>query len=141
ENFIATAVVPTYPFDLVSANALAGWSIRALRASKIAATIYTVRRDSDNTTLAVAAALPAGEGDFSAVAAFVGAPNTQACATTLGLDTIVVTDASALFVNEYVTGAGIPANTYILDLSAAPTVQISNAATATAAAANLTFTP
>lgn len=69
-----------------------------------------------------------------------GTLNTQNCSITSGLNTITVTTATGVAYGQPVTGTGIPANTYVADMSGT-TVTLTNAATATNGTASLTFTP
>ena len=128
------------PLDIV-AGAVVGYSQRALSSALRGSGVYTIRRTSDNTSQTFESDPTTGEVDAAAIDAFIGSGSfDQTGAVTSGSNSITLVSASGVHVGQQLSGAGIPAPSYVTDISSAPTITISQNATASNAAEVLTFT-
>jgi hypothetical protein len=126
------------PLDLVSTAAFA-YGNRALSAAKLGTALYTLKRSADAATQSFNSDATTGAAPSGSIVSFIGTASPRNGAISNGSDLIVLDDASGVMLGQEVSGIGIPDESFVLDISDAPTVQISNNATATNAAAALTF--
>ncbi len=129
----------TGPLD-IQGSAVVAYSQRALAAAWVTNAI-TIREDGGNTTMSFTTAVN-NEVNPEAIAGFLsGAAFPQTGAVLDTTDTITLVDATGVKNGQIVTGANIPALATVIDISGAPVIQISAAATGTNAAEVLTFYP
>jgi hypothetical protein len=143
---VTVEAAPSYegPLDLVPG---ADWKFaysatRALSAAWLGENLYQIYDPITGTLQYFAADAVTGDAPAAAITAFTsGAPFNQTGATEVDLDTILLVDATGVKVGQTISGTGIPANTIVYSIASAPTISISNLATATGAAVTLTFGP
>ncbi len=127
------------PLD-IQGSAVVAYSQRALAAAWVTNAI-TIREDGGDTTMSFTTAVN-NEVNPEAIAGFLsGAAFPQTGAVADLSDTITLVDATGVKNGQIITGANIPALATVIDISGAPVIQISAAATGTNAAEVLTFYP
>lgn len=141
--------VPSYtgPLDLVP-GAFFAWGQTALAASWLGEDVSVIRRDADDATASLSVD-GAGSPNTSAIQAFIGSPFThtgdtygpfqRTAALVTDDESITLEDATGVEEGQLVTGALIPPNTHVVDISSAPVIVLGNQATGDDPAATLTF--
>lgn len=135
------AAAPAYvgPLDLVPGAVVAYSAARALSADMLGQDALTIIRDSDDASNTYSYDATTGEVDSAAIETFIGSTFNQTGETTEFSQDITLVSATGVKVGQRITGTGIPTDTVVIDISLAPVISISNAATASNSGVTLTF--
>lgn len=126
------------PLDLVPGAVVAYSPARALSAAWLGQPLYTLRRDSDNTTQSFSADAVTGEAPVAIINTFIGAAIAfVGDVTDTSQDISNIADTTGLVVGQFIHGTGIPSGATIVFVGG-DGLQISVAATDTNIGVSLT---